>query len=338
MYRIHAESKTCRERLSGMIKQVLTPVINYLDSDYFPEGAESVRQMPKRVEPGRCVPFLFLHLSCLAVIWVGTSETAVIVCAALFVVRMFAVTAFYHRYFSHRSFETGRLGQFIFACIGTTAAQRGPLWWAAHHRRHHREADREDDVHSPTAQGFLWSHIGWITCSANMPTDYDSVKDLAKYPELRWLNRFDWAPPVILGLSLYLAGELLRIYMPALHTSGWQLVIWGFFVSTVLLFHATCSINSFAHMFGYRTYRTPDNSRNNPLLVLITMGEGWHNNHHRFQGSVRQGFFWWEVDLTYLGLRVMEKFGMISGLRAVPQSVLIEGAKRFKTEGIKADD
>jgi stearoyl-CoA desaturase (delta-9 desaturase) len=257
----------------------------------------------------RVLPFIALHLACLAVIWVGWSVAAVSVAAALFVVRMFAITGFYHRYFSHRSFKTSRVAQFVFAVVGASAAQRGPLWWVAHHRKHHRNADTEKDVHSPRQHGFWWAHLGWITAPGNFPTDLTQVKDLEQYPELRFLDRFDILVPFLLALSLFLIG-------------GWQLLIWGFFVSTVVLFHATCFINSLAHMMGRRRYDTNDDSRNSLILALITFGEGWHNNHHKYPGSSRMGFRWWEIDITYYMLWVLEKLKIIWDLNPVPRRAL----------------
>ncbi|MEP6671294.1 MAG: acyl-CoA desaturase, partial [Chthoniobacter sp.] len=243
---------------------------------------------------------------------------------ALYLVRMFAITGFYHRYFSHRSFHTSRAMQFVFAALGNTAVQRGALWWAAVHRHHHKHADHDEDVHSPGLSGFWWAHIGWMTSSKNFPTNYDSIRDLAKFPELVFLNRFDLAVPAVFGLALFLFGEALRIFAPGLGTSGGQMFVWGFFVSTVVLLHGTLFINSLAHAFGSRRFRTEDDSRNNFLLAVITLGEGWHNNHHRFMGAARQGFFWWEIDVTYYLLKMLSSVGLIWDLKPVPHSVLEE--------------
>ena len=250
-----------------------------------------------------------MHAACLGVIWVGWSWTAVTVAVALYVLRMFWVTGFYHRYFSHRTFNTSRPAQFVFAVLGNTAVQRGPLWWAAHHRRHHRYADTEQDVHSPRQHGFWWSHMGWITSDGNFRTDFSQVTDLARFPELRFLDRFDILVPLLLATILFLVG-------------GWRLLIWGFFISTVVLFHCTCLINSLAHTLGRRRFDTPDDSRNSLILALITLGEGWHNNHHRYPGAVRQGFRWWEVDFTYYGLRMLALVHLIRDLHPVPRRLL----------------
>ncbi|MDX1495862.1 MAG: acyl-CoA desaturase, partial [Longimicrobiales bacterium] len=257
----------------------------------------------------RVLPFIGMHLACLGVLWVGWSWTAVGVAVGLYAVRMFAITGFYHRYFSHRSYKTSRAAQFVFAVVGASSAQRGPLWWAAHHRHHHRHSDTEHDVHSPRHHGFWWAHMGWITAPGNFPTAFERVPDLVKYPELRFLDRFDILVPLALALGLFLLG-------------GAQLLVWGFFISTVVLFHCTCFINSLAHQLGSQRYETGDDSRNSLLLALLTFGEGWHNNHHKYPGSARQGFFWWEVDLTYYGLVVLERLGIIQDLRQPPERLL----------------
>lgn len=272
----------------------------------------------KRIDWLRVLPFLGLHLACFGVLWVGWSWTAVGVALALYALRMLAITGFYHRYFSHKAFRTSRAMQFVFALLGASAVQRGPLWWASQHRHHHAHADDEQDVHSPHRHGFLWSHTGWFMARANFATRLAAVPDLAKYPELRFLDRFDALVPVLLALGLYGAGELLAYRAPALGTSGLQLVVWGFAISTVVLYHATFTVNSLAHTLGRRRYATHDKSRNNLWLALLTFGEGWHNNHHHFPGSARQGFYWWEIDITYYFLKLLAAFGLIWDLRPVP--------------------
>ncbi|MDX1451359.1 MAG: acyl-CoA desaturase [Oleiphilaceae bacterium] len=279
----------------------------------------------------RCLPFVLVHLGCLAVIWVGASTSAVVVCLLAFWLRMFAITAFYHRYFSHRSFKAGRAWQFVFAVLGNTAAQRGPLWWAAHHRQHHKHADDPADIHSPIAHGFWWSHVGWFMSDKGFATDYSVIKDLAKYPELRFLNRFDSLVPALFALLMFGLGELIEALWPASGTSGWQMLVWGFFISTVLLFHATFTINSLGHVWGKRRFATKDDSRNNFWLALLTLGEGWHNNHHRFAVSARQGFYWWEIDVSYLLLKFMARLGIVHDLNPVPQRILDEGRKAKKS-------
>ncbi len=299
-------------------------LVRWLDG--WAESEEDDDRDPKGVDWMRVVPFAALHLSCLLVLVVGWSWTAVAVALAAYVVRMFAITAFYHRYFSHRSFQTSRALQFVFALVGMTAIQRGPIWWASHHRAHHRHSDAERDVHSPDRDGFWWSHVGWIVARENFRPRFDLVKDLMRYPELRFLDRFD----VLVPLSTIPAFYLLGVGLAALGfaTSGLQVLVWGFCVSTIAAHHVTFSINSVAHRFGSRRYETGDESRNNALLAVLTLGEGWHNNHHRFQGSVRQGFRWWELDLSYYALRAMAALGLVWRLNPVPARVLEEGRKR----------
>jgi stearoyl-CoA desaturase (delta-9 desaturase) len=280
-----------------------------------------------RIDWLRTAPFIAMHLACLCVFWVDVSPIALIVAAALYVVRMFALTGFYHRYFSHRTFQTSRTVQFVFALIGASCVQRGPLWWAAHHRNHHRHADTTRDPHSPGVYGFIWSHVGWFLTPRNFRTDLSRVPDLAKFPELRVLDRYDTLVPVVLAVCLYLLGVLLKHIAPQLGTSGGQMLVWGFFVSTIVLFHATVTINSLAHRFGNRRFDTQDDSRNNVWLALITFGEGWHNNHHFFPGSSRQGFRWWEIDLTWYGLKLMSAMGLVRGLKPVPAWVLTKARK-----------
>ncbi|MFM8541398.1 MAG: acyl-CoA desaturase [Nitrospira sp.] len=298
---------------------VLVSLVRWFDAW---AGVEDIRETdPQQVDWSRVVPFVVLHLMCLGVIWVGWSWTAVGTAAALYAARMFAITGFYHRFFSHRAFKTSRWCQLAFAILGASAVQRGPLWWAAHHRHHHRHSDQAADIHSPHQHGLLWSHMGWITSRPNFVTKRRLVPDLDLYPELRFLDRFDVAVPVALAVGLYALGAWLAIRAPHLGTSGAQLLIWGFFVSTVALFHGTNTINSLAHRFGSRRYETPDDSRNNPWLALLTFGEGWHNNHHHYPASARQGFYWWEIDLTYYGLVIMSWLGLIWDLKTVPTRV-----------------
>jgi stearoyl-CoA desaturase (Delta-9 desaturase) len=270
-----------------------------------------------RIDWLRAVPFIAMHVACLGIIWVGASSFALILAMALYALRMFALTGFYHRYFAHKTFSTARVTQFVFALIGSASVQRGPLWWASHHRNHHRHADTALDLHSPR-HGFLFSHMGWFLTRRGFRTDWSVIDDLAKFPELRLLDRFDVVVPIALASGLYFLGHWLESAHPTLGTSGGQLLIWAFFVSTVVLFHATVTINSLAHRYGTRRFQTRDTSRNNWLLALLTFGEGWHNNHHFFPGSARQGFKWWEFDITWYALRLLACIGIVRGLKPVP--------------------
>lgn len=272
----------------------------------------------------RCLPFVAMHLACLLALVTGASTFAILFCLGFFWLRMFAITAFYHRYFSHRSFQTSRPWQFVFAVLGNMSAQRGPLWWAAHHRHHHQHSDQKQDLHSPLQRGFWWSHVGWFTCDASFQTQTHRIKDFYKYPELRFINRYDMLVPIITGLLIFGLGETLAVLAPALETNGFQLLVWGFFISTIVLFHSTVTINSLAHCWGSRRFNTKDNSRNNFILALLTLGEGWHNNHHRWPRSAKQGFYWWEIDITYYILKAMAAVGIIHSLSPVPEKIYQE--------------
>lgn len=308
----------------------------WFDADYFPEGVAAVRQKPDSMDWQRCIPLIFLHAGCIGLFFVRWSWAAVGIAALLYFLRMFAVTAFYHRYFAHKTFHTSRVGQFLFAVAGNCAVQRGALWWAAVHRHHHQHSDDEEDVHSPGVRGFWWAHIGWMTSTRNFPTDYNVVKDLARYPELVFLNRFDLVVPIVFALSLFGLGSLAGRLWPGSGLTGGNVLVWGFFVSTVVLLHATLCINSLAHTFGRRRYETEDESRNSLLLALITLGEGWHNNHHFCMTSARQGFYWWEIDVTYYLLKAASWTGAIWDLKPVPARAYNPAASRLPSAASRA--
>lgn len=270
----------------------------------------------------RAVPFIAVHLACFAVILTGISAVAVGVAVALYVVRMFFITAIYHRYFSHRSYRAGRIVQFAMAVLGCTAGQRGPLWWAGHHREHHLTSDTPDDPHSPVQHGFLYSHTLWFLTKGSFVTPSHRVRDWYRFPELVWLERFEWVPFVGLGALCFGLGVLLESYAPQLGTTGLQLLVVGFLWSSVALYHGTYSTNSIAHKYGRRRFDTSDDSRNNGWVAFLTLGEGWHNNHHRFPVSARHGLSRWELDPTWWGLRILRRMGLIRDLRVVPKSVM----------------
>ena len=273
------------------------------------------------LDPRRVVSFTAIHMACFGTFWVGASVTALTVCVALYLVRMFAITGFYHRYFSHRSFKTSRTAQLLFGLLGASAMQCGPVWWAAHHREHHVHSDTALDVHSPARHGFWRSHVGWFLTREHFAADYRCVKDWIRYPELMWLEKFDVLVPSLLASALFSIGMVLKHHYPRLHTDGWQMLVWGFFISTVAVYHATYTINSLSHVFGTQRYDTEDSSRNNLWLALLTLGEGWHNNHHHYPRAARQGFYWWELDLTWYLLRLLACVGVIWDLRPVPPRV-----------------
>jgi stearoyl-CoA desaturase (Delta-9 desaturase) len=260
------------------------------------------------------IPFFLVHLAPLAAFFVDVTWQDWVLCGVLYLTRMFCITAGYHRYFSHRSYKMGRVAQFLMAFGGTTAVQKGPLWWASHHRTHHRYTDLDDDVHSPR-DGFWWSHVGWILSTKYKSTDLDSIKDFAAYPELRWLERHNWVGPWALGIASFAF-------------FGWGGLFVGFFLSTVLLWHGTFMVNSLAHVMGRRRYATPDTSRNSFLIAVITGGEGWHNNHHYLPASVRQGFRWWEYDPTWYGLKVLAALHIVRDMKNPPTRLLSEARVR----------
>ena len=255
------------------------------------------------------IPFALAHLAALGVFWSGFTTTSVLLCITLYVVRMWGLTAGFHRYFSHRTYKTSRIFQFLLAFLAQTSAQRGVIWWSAIHRHHHLHSDSPLDVHSPRHTGFWFSHLGWIFSKQKSQADYSTVADLAKYPELRFLDRRPYFPAFLLGVACFLVDGAPGLFV-------------GFFLSTVILYHCTFAINSVAHVVGSQRYVTADDSKNNWWLALIALGEGWHNNHHHYQSSTRQGFFWWEVDITYYVLKALSWTGLVWDLRAPPRSVL----------------
>ncbi len=275
-----------------------------------PQSPSRRRREDDRLNVRSSLAFFAVHLIPFLAIFTGVTRTALILAFVTFTTRMFFITAGYHRYFAHKTYRLNRVSQFVWAFGGTMAAQKGPLWWAAHHRNHHRFSDSERDVHSPQ-RGFWWSHVGWILCDKYNQADRSQIRDFARYPELRFIDRHDWIGPWTLGVICFAIG-------------GWSGLLIGFFASTVLLWHVTFTVNSVAHVFGRRAYETDDTSRNTLLVALATGGEGWHNNHHRYPWSARQGFRWWQVDATYYVLRALSCVGIVHDLRPVPATVIAE--------------
>lgn len=267
------------------------------------------------------IGFIFVHLASLGMLWSGVTLTSVLLCVGLYFGRMFTITAGFHRYFSHRTFKTSRVFQFILAFLAQTSLQQGVLWWSAKHRHHHKFSDTPEDVHSPGIHGFLFAHVGWIFARQRGKADYSLVRDLSEYPELVWLDRHNKIPGILLAVACFLF-------------AGWPGLFVGFFLSTSIHFHGTFAINSLAHTFGKQRYLTGDQSRNSFLLALITMGEGWHNNHHYYQASTRQGWRWWEIDPTYYLLKLLSWTGLVWDLRSPPEDVL-EGERRLSRKAIE---
>lgn len=317
---------------------MLKNVLRWFDSWYEAEPSVTNSNENKQVQWLRILPFVLLHLACFAVFWVGISWFAVIFAVLFYLIRMFSITAFFHRYFSHKTFQTSRVLQFVFALIGTMSAQRGPLWWVAHHRYHHRYTDTEQDPHA-SIHGFWYSHVGWFLNEYNFATRKAVIKDWLKFPELVWLDRFSLIVVLATAGLIYTLGQWLAIHYPQLGTSGLQLLVWGGAISTVLLLHATLCINSLAHHYGQRDFETNDQSRNNLFLSIITLGEGWHNNHHYYAGSTRQGFYWWQIDITYYFLKIMSWLGLVWGLKPIPERVYLDSKmmqrKKLKMQRLK---
>jgi len=247
------------------------------------------------------VPFIILHLAPLGMLFFPPSWGDVVACVALYYARMFFITGCYHRYFAHRGYRMNRFWTFVAAFGGGTSAQKGALWWASHHRWHHRFSDTDRDPHNSN-RGFFWSHVGWIICNKYNETHYETIKDFAKYPELVWLNKFHLVPPVVLGVVVWLIG-------------GWSALFCSFFLSTILLYHGTFSINSLTHKWGKARYKTGETSKNSFVLSLVTLGEGWHNNHHYYSSTANQGFFWWEIDISYYVIRMLGLLGIAKDIR-----------------------
>ncbi len=254
------------------------------------------------------IGIVLIHIGAAVAIWRGPTLKLVGLAVGLYFIRMWAITAVYHRYFSHRTYKTSRVMQLLLAILGTTATQKGPLWWASTHRIHHKHSDTERDVHSPLRRGFWYSHMGWWMGRDHEKTDLAQIPDLAGYPELRWVDRWHVLSPLALIAALAFFG-------------GYDVFLWGYAVSTCLLMHGTFTINSLSHVYGSRRFATTDTSRNNFLLAIITLGEGWHNNHHHYQSSANQGFYWWEVDVSYYILKGMEKLGLVWDVRAAPEHI-----------------
>ena len=255
------------------------------------------------------IPFVAAHFACLGALWSGVTWQAAALGIGLYWLRMFGITGGYHRYFSHRTYKTNRVFQFILACIAQSSAQKSVLWWGAKHRHHHLYSDTEEDIHSPRHKGFLYSHVGWIFDRKNDSTDLLKIDDFARYPELVWLHKYELVPAIVLAVLCFLI-------------AGWSGLFVGFFWSTVATYHATFCINSLAHVHGHKRYVTGDDSRNNWILAFFTMGEGWHNNHHAYQASVRQGFRWYEFDFTYYILLGLKKLGLVYAMEMPPEAVL----------------
>ncbi len=267
------------------------------------------------------IPFFGVHVVGILAFLTGISWAAIAMCLFMYYARMFAITGIYHRYFSHRSYKTSRFFQFIMALWGTSCGQQGPLWWAAHHRHHHKYSDTAEDIHSPKLRGLWWAHWGWVICKRYSATNEEAVKDLTKYPELKFLNKYHGLAPFVLATLIFFFGSFLQQVAPQLHTNGMQMLCWGFFTSTTLLYHGTFTINSLSHVIGKKRFDTGDESKNSFILSMITMGEGWHNNHHKFPYAEPQGIYWWEIDMSHYVLKVFSWIGLVWDIQIHPKEL-----------------
>ncbi len=269
--------------------------------------------------------FWVVQASALLIFFVPFSWPLVALWAVSHFLRAIGLTLAFHRYFAHRSFQMNRIARFIWAWIGTSAMQKGPLWWAGHHVNHHRYADREGDPHSPMVSGVYYAHVGWFLNDAKhdrLEASNPVIRDFSKAPELVLMDRYFFFPPLVLAVVLYLVG-------------GMPWLVWGFCLPTVTLAHATFAINTVNHMFGSRRFDTIDESRNNVVTAFFAVGEGWHNNHHRYQRAARNGFYWWEFDPTFYTIRLMKMFGVAWDLQAVPERIYQEAraTKQRRSKG-----
>lgn len=211
----------------------------------------------------------------------------------------------YHRHLTHRSFEVWKPLEYFLAFCGCLALQNGPIKWVATHRLHHARSDQPKDPHSPT-KGFWWAHMGWLFAFVDELDDYEQYKkyapDLAKKPVYRFMDKYFAWSQVPLGIALYFWG-------------GVPMILWGIFARLIFVWHSTWLVNSAAHIWGYRTWATQDQSTNNWWVALLTFGEGWHNNHHAFLRSARHGLQWWEFDLTYWTIVAFRTLGLASKIQ-----------------------
>lgn len=311
-------------------------------------GAAVIPEKRRKPIPKQEIVFALVHIVPLAAIWTGVTMFDWLLCGFLYFFRMFWITGGYHRYFSHKSYKTSRWFQFVIAFMAQTSAQKGALWWAAHHRHHHRHSDQPSDPHSMKLYGFWYSHVGWIIGPDYKKTDYKTIGDYAKFPELVWLNKYHAIPAIVLAFTVTALGGWVNggsVLLMFTH-HGLSTLFIGFFLSTVILYHGTFSINSIMHKFGKQRYQTGDESKNGLILALATLGEGWHNNHHYYEVSARQGFFWWEVDITFYILTIFSWVGLVSDLKGVPNHIKYsqnkthakELAQKLKSEQISEQE
>ena len=301
---------------------MLTNIAKWFDS--YAHAPAATEDGDRRIEWSRVLPFVLLHAACGFVLVVGWSWFALALFGVSYAIRTFGITGGYHRYFAHRAFRAGRITQFVLAVLGAAATQRGPLWWAAHHRHHHKFSDAYQDPHSPVVHSFWWSHMGWFLARGNFRTRSELIRDFAAFPELVFIDRYDTLVPILYGALMFAIGHTVGTLWPQSGTSGAQTLVWGYVLATIALHHVTFCINSLTHAVsrGARRYATDDQSRNVWWLAPFTFGESWHNNHHHFAASAKLGFFWWELDIGYYVIRTLAALGLAWDLKRAPPRYL----------------
>jgi len=254
----------------------------------------------------------FFHIACFAFIYTGVSFVAVMTAFAMYVIRGIGVTGGYHRLLAHRAFKTSRFVQFLFALAGSLAVQGGPIWWVSHHRSHHRDTDTDEDIHSPVTRGMWKAHMGWMMTDEAFNENGANSRDLHKFAELKFLQRYYVWLVVLEMIGLFGFGSIWAWVFPESGTSGLQMLVWGFFISTVFTWHVTFMVNSVCHRYGSQPYDTKDASTNNFFVGVLGFGEGWHNNHHYYPNSARHGLRWWQLDTTWWLIRLLQVLGIVS--------------------------
>lgn len=267
-------------------------------------------------------PMIAVHVGAIGVLFVAGTWADWITLAVVAYLRGLISTIGYHRFFAHRSFKTSRVAQFFLASACCANLQQGPMWWAAYHRHHHRYSDEPGDVHSPHHGGFWWAYCGWLFIP--LQPQWEQVRDLRRFPELVLLERFWQIPGILLAVTFWLIG-------------GWSLLCIGFCLSAVLSFQLTFVVNTLGHLIGSRRYPTPDHSTNSFLLALMSLGDGWHNNHHHYPHTAQAGFFWWEVDGAFRVIRVFERLGIIWDVRRVPDHKLVPAVETAQTGDLQEE-
>ena len=255
------------------------------------------------------VPLVGVHLALVGLFFVPVTWTAVILFIVVTRISGTGITVGFHRYLAHHAFKTSRWFQFALTAAGCVAMQKGPLWWCVFHREHHKHSDEPGDVHSPVLDGFWYAHFGWLVTQDLSQPNHDNVRDLARFPELVWLDRLWMVPGILVATACYLI-------------DGRSGLLWGFCLGTAVVFQVTFLVNSAGHLWGSQRFDTGDGSRNNFVIGVLAMGEGWHNNHHRAPTSARHGFAKYEVDLAYLIIKTFRALGLVWGVRQPPEAAM----------------